>query len=196
MSEKKPFYKKKWFIGIMIFLVLAAIGGILSDDEEVPQENPASSEIDTGEVEDIVEEIELTINDIVKNIIVDNLGEQTNMKHDRIIDITIEDLENDNKTIDITLVANENLTTNMTKSTIHKDSVEILEELYNHDEIEEVTLIWQLPLVDTYGNEETKNVMIVSINKEIANKINWSNFDYNNIPKIANDYWEHPAFNN
>ncbi len=95
-----------------------------------------------------------------------------------------------------TLHANENLTNSMTKGGILLESTNILKKLFTIDKVQEVTLIWQLPLVDAYGNKQTEPVLKITIDKEKAAKINWSNFDRNNLKGVVNTYWEHPVIKN
>src|SRR5690606_4973824 len=94
------------------------------------------------------------------------------------------------------LNADENMTNNMTRLSILMDTKKIFEHLFKVEGVSQAVLKWQLPLVDQYGNEQLGEVLRVEINKEIADKINWENFDYKNIPNISLDYFEHPAFNN
>lgn len=47
--------------------------------------------------------------------------------------------------------------------------------------------------MDQYGNEKKDNVMKITLNRETLDKINYDNFLHNNLPKVANQYWEHPA---
>jgi len=57
--------------------------------------------------------------------------------------------------------------------------------------VEFINIEWQVELVDKFGNAEYTPVMRLDFTKEILDKINWDNFDYNNLDKIADDYWEH-----
>jgi uncharacterized membrane protein len=163
---------------------------------EVESEQEVKEEPDE-EQQEVVEEKELTIDELVHKAIVDAVGKKTNMDNDRIIDIQVNDhlgTEEDNDYIIIAkLFANENLTANMTRKGILKQSTEVFEPLFSTDGVTEVVLMWHLTLVDAYGNEKDDTVVKVTLSKETADKINWDNFDYNNYTTIADDYWHHAA---
>jgi hypothetical protein len=40
---------------------------------------------------------------------------------------------------------------------------------------------------------KSETVMKITYAKETMDKINWNNFLTDNVPVVANDYWEHPA---
>ncbi|MCU7756887.1 hypothetical protein N7988_28070 (plasmid) [Bacillus cereus] len=50
-------------------------------------------------------------------------------------------------------------------------------------------------MTDTYGNKSSDPVMKIQITRDDFNKITFDHFDYKNIPKVATEYWESPAFN-
>lgn len=51
------------------------------------------------------------------------------------------------------------------------------------------------PLQDSYGNISEDIVIKATFNNETIKKINFDNFDYNNIPSIADEWWNHQALN-
>ncbi|MEC0036103.1 hypothetical protein P4L29_16780 [Bacillus cereus] len=71
----------------------------------------------------------------------------------------------------------------------------ILKKLSKEKEIQEVIFVWKAELTDTYGNKKNDPVMKMNIDRESLDKINFKNFDHNNIPNVVKDYWEHPAYN-
>lgn len=71
----------------------------------------------------------------------------------------------------------------------------ILKKLSKEKEIQKVIFVWKAELTDTYGNKKSDPVMKMSIDRESLDKINFKNFDLNNIPNVVKDYWEHPAYN-
>ncbi|QDQ03287.1 hypothetical protein FOH38_01935 [Lysinibacillus fusiformis] len=73
------------------------------------------------------------------------------------------------------------------------DSVKILEPLSKVNNIKQINVAWQLPLVDKYGNEKDATVMKFSIDKATLDKINWDKFLTENFPEVVNSYDEHPA---
>ncbi|PFP97717.1 hypothetical protein COK06_13060 [Bacillus cereus] len=73
------------------------------------------------------------------------------------------------------------------------DTISILKDIKDEKEISEITFFYKYPLVDAYGNEKKDNVMKLQFNRETLDKINYDNLLHDNLPKIANQYWEHPA---
>ncbi|PEL17641.1 hypothetical protein CN599_16370 [Bacillus wiedmannii] len=73
------------------------------------------------------------------------------------------------------------------------DTISILKDIKDEKQISEITFFYKYPLVDAYGNEKKDNVMKIQLNRETLDKINYDNLLHDNLPKIANQYWEHPA---
>lgn len=107
----------------------------------------------------------------------DNLG--TDDPNDKIVLLTAE--------------AKESATQNYTRKGMWMDTISILKDIKDEKEISEITFFYKYPLVDAYGNEKKENVMKLQFNRETLDKINYSNLLHDNLPKIANEYWEHPA---
>ena len=129
------------------------------------------------------EEANKPVDEKAKAIAVDVLGKE-NVKEVK--------LAND-KDLFLTLTAKDNLTANMVRKGMLMYSSEILEKTAKLDGYESVNFIWQLPLVDHYGNEEVNDVMTFWLDTETLGKINWENFDFDNLTDISTDYYEHPA---
>lgn len=51
-----------------------------------------------------------------------------------------------------------------------------------------VNVRWDTKSLDVYGNDSTTSVMMLDISGAEINKINFSNFDYNNLEKISDFY--------
>lgn len=93
----------------------------------------------------------------------------------------------------ITLSGKDNLTSNMIKKGMWKDTSDMLKDIAKEKDISEVVFFWKFELEDTYGNKKNENVMKITYNRETIDKINFDNFSFNNIPTTANQYWQHPA---
>ncbi|WP_255256215.1 hypothetical protein [Bacillus wiedmannii] len=107
----------------------------------------------------------------------DNLG--TDDPNDKIVLLTAE--------------AKESATQNYTRKGMWMDTISILKDIKDEKQISEITFFYKYPLVDAYGNEKKDNVMKIQLNRETLDKINYDNLLHDNLPKIANQYWEHPA---
>lgn len=140
---------------------------------------------------------EKTIDEVVKEIIYDKVGKKSNMGEKRIIELQVNDNlgtpDKTDKIIIAKLYANENLTTNLTRDGILMDSKDLFEEIFKHKEISEAVLMWNLTLVDQYGNESVDTVLKVGLDRATADKINWKNFSYKNFENVAPQYFVHPA---
>lgn len=49
------------------------------------------------------------------------------------------------------------------------------------------------PLIDTYGNTSEEHIMRISLDRPTLAKINFAGFQIDNLPLIADEYWQHPA---
>lgn len=178
-------------LGIIVLLSIAitALAIIFSVLDDTPKQQKKMVEGNSQQVDNVQTQ--------VRQAIVDTLGETANTGEPKIIELQVNDhlgtANEKDKIVVATLHANENLTNNMTKGGILLDSTNILKKLFTINKVQEVTLIWQLPLVDAYGNRKTEPVLKITMDKEKAAKINWANFDRNNLEVVANTYWEHPV---
>lgn len=78
--------------------------------------------------------------------------------------------------------------------TLLDKSKNVMQKLFNLDEISEVQLIWNANLVDQYGKVENMKVLKIILKKETANKIGWDMFDVNQFENISDSYWAHDAY--
>ncbi|ETT85563.1 hypothetical protein [Bacillus mycoides] len=153
-----------------------------ADEEKKKQEKEATAPVEKKEesLEDKVKK--LASNEFGKGKVEsvkvnDNLG--TEDPNDKIVLITAE--------------AKENVSANFTKKGMWIATISILKDLKDEKNISEIAFFYKYPLVDQYGKEKKDNVMKITLNRETLDKINYDNFIHNNLPKIANQYWEHPA---
>lgn len=223
-KQKKPFYKKWWVWIIAIIVIFAwASGGEDTeetasepDESEAVEENEANEAEETNannEQEDIEEsgqneeteenapeEVSQekepdTLEEYVESIVDEVVGLEVG-DEERIVALEIEDAEQGGKFVYLNMIGDESLTLNTTKSGLWMDSLEIFEPIFERDEVSEVSVMWQLELTDQYGNSEYDMVMSTTFTKETAEKVNWENVLYENVPNIADSYYEHPALNN
>jgi hypothetical protein len=169
------------------------------EKEDVKKEEPKKDEVKKEETVKKSEpkKQEKTIDEVVKEIIYDKVGKKSNMGKKRIIELQVNDNagtpDKTDKIIIAKLYANENLTTNLTRDGILMDSKDLFEEIFKHKEISEAVLMWNLTLVDQYGNESVDTVLKVGLDRATADKINWENFSYKNFENVAPQYFVHPA---
>lgn len=79
------------------------------------------------------------------------------------------------------------------RATILDNSCKLLKDLQGRKDVGQVTLFWTGTLVDAYGNKSDTQVVKLTVSKATLDKINFDNFVYNDLPNIADSYWEHAA---
>jgi len=135
---------------------------------------------------------------IIEGKFIQILGQKTNMGEQRMrqVEIYTYDYVNNYQNVDIEYMADENFTTNMTKKSMWIGAMEVLEKLpaVLSAQVMKITLNPHFKLIDRYGNESIDRVMTIRVTRETWEKVNWDNFRMDNIPNIAETYWEHPAF--
>jgi len=97
----------------------------------------------------------------------------------------------------LTVEASENLSNSLIKHGMQRDVQDIVKKLYKNEKFQtlnEFTVIHKMNFVDTYGNKSFNKAQSVTLSAATIQKINWSNFDYSNFPKVADDYYLHPCF--
>lgn len=208
---KKPFYKKWWFITIVAFFVIGMIGSALESDEskqkrkneelalEQKKEDEKAKKIEVAAMKDKEEkqkEDSMSLDEKVIKIVNDKLGQTNNAKKDTIVESKVFEQGDETHNIILTLNASENLTNDMTRRSMWIDSISILEPLSKIEGTENIVIEWLYPLQDQYGNIEDKRIMMMNVSKEVRDKINWENFDVENLQNIAGEYFEHPALSN
>lgn len=181
---------------LVFFIAIGVVGG--SDAEEPALAEPKNEpEEVVEEEEEAEEELEsepdpLEPIDVARNVVEDTLKESA------LVDIEVNNYpENDSKVVLLTLNGSDNLTKNMIYKGMLIDSTDLAEAFKGSElEIHDLMMSWQMPLVDSYGNEEDGEVLRINLSGESLEKINFDNFLFEDIPNIADSYWEHPLFSN
>ncbi|MBM7838338.1 hypothetical protein JOC54_001594 [Alkalihalobacillus xiaoxiensis] len=191
---------------IVLFLAVGLTGGGNSDDpaeasaenevepavEEEEEDEPVIEETEEVDEQKDIEEEPLTPLEIATNTANDVL------KDGMLANIEVNNYpENDSKVVLLTINGSDNLTKNMIYKGMLIDSEKIAEAFKNSEiEIHDLMMSWQMPLVDTYGNEEDGEVLRINLSGETLDMLNFDNFLYDNLPSVADTYWEHPTFSN
>lgn len=109
--------------------------------------------------------------------------------------IKIEDADNNQYYIKVLLNANDNLTTSYIRLGMYDATETILRSLKERDDIKEITFEWWFPLTDMYGDSKDTVVSRIIFEGSTIKKINFDSFDYTNIPRVADVYYQHGALN-
>lgn len=212
MTEaQKPFYRKipgfrsgtKWKMIVAGVFYLALIGGIMEafsgSDQPAPDTAlPDNSSDNNQQIEDQVQPEELTAEEQVLAAIVSAVGEETNFDKDSGYRDRVQEFYEDTGEGEghyfLSLVANDNLSAGMIRRGILRDSADVFATVFTDaDHVEEILLEWLFPLVDDRGNSELGRVALITMTRKNADTINWPNFLTDNVPTVADTYWEHPV---
>ncbi len=200
MEKQKKKSVPTWALVVIILGVLALIGYLSPSSSPEETEEPVSEVVQErgGEQEEVAlddvqkeeEKEDLTTKERIEFIVVDELGSETNMGEERIVEILVYENE---EMIELVLKADENLTTTLTKRGMVSRTKDLTEQFFNSlDSLKELDVFWQLELVDNYGNSSFSDVMDFSIDRETAEKINWENITNDNFEGLTK-VWEHNA---
>lgn len=94
----------------------------------------------------------------------------------------------------VTAAGRDNLTQNMIHDGMMIGITDSLKGIKDVKAIKDASFNITFPMVDKFGNESESIVMKASLSADTRIKINWENFTFSNLPKIADSYWEHPSF--
>ena len=100
----------------------------------------------------------------------------------------------ENGVLTVQALGHDNFTEAMIKKGMWMDVHDSLKDLKDNQDIKTITVSVLFPMQDAYGNSSDDAVMKMTFGPETRSKINWENFTWSGIPKIAEDYWEHPYF--
>lgn len=102
-------------------------------------------------------------------------------------------IHDDNKTLEITAHAEDNLTTGMIRDGILLGMKDTLKDIKSFN-FNKVLIYIKFPVGDAYGNTSIKQVAFGFFKKEDIDKINFENFNCENIPNVATNYSQSPMF--
>ncbi len=138
-----------------------------------------------------------TIEEKITDAINSSLGSKTNTDKQRVVSVEITKYDasmisaykyKNGDTVIYPLIkinADENITTNLQKSTLHDEAVKIAKAVFPVDQtIGDIIIYSQLPLKDQYGNTEDGTAVIYSMSRTLFDKVNWSNFSYRDLPTL------------
>ncbi|NLB52098.1 MAG: hypothetical protein GX808_04075 [Syntrophomonadaceae bacterium] len=165
----------------MLFVIVAIISSCLGGkSSDKPDEAVAPLQLS-----------EMTIEEYAPYLIKETIGEKSNTDKTSLITVTVDDPG----MITLDLNASENFTKNTTRQSMLIKSPEIFGMAFaDRSELNSITINWYLDLVDLRGNEKVGKVMTITFDRENAETINWENINPENIPLVADQYWEHSLF--
>lgn len=168
-------------VGVFFFIGIIGTTIDVKDTEKNETQKPATNKSTST----IAKTPETLLNEVAKKA----LGEKL---------ISTEIIQDDG--MDIAIVrfkGSNNLTNRYIKIGMWLSAKDVFQKIYSNKslKLDSVCVHGYFPLTDVYGNSKDSIVMRIEFNRETAGKVNWSGILTENIPVAANDYWEHPAFN-
>ena len=90
--------------------------------------------------------------------------------------------------------ASDGFSNNQARKGTWRMDTKIFSALYSSEiSIASIKIVNNATLVDKYGNKSDEAVMMATVSQTLAQKIAWENFNSDNLPIVAEDYWIHPA---
>ncbi len=188
-------------IGIVSILVVLAGATMDTKPKDVSETTPnvTNSQKESNTVTSpVVAEVKpKTLEERISGIINSSLGAQTNTSKPRLISVEVSKYtpsmlsdygyksSDDVSSIFIIINADENITTNLQKSTLNKEAFELAKAVFPIDHTIADLIIWeQLPVQDKYGNIKDGTAIVYGISRPLFSKINLDNFFYNDLPNL------------
>ncbi len=169
---------RKW-TGVLLVLMLVLMAAIVT--------GCGGGETDKQPAVDVAN---MPIAEYAEYLVNEAVGEDTNNDKKSFIQAT-----GDAEQLTIEINASDNFSANMQKRSTLLKSVDVFKQAFTERaDINSLWLVWYLDLVDQKGNESTGAVMRIMVTKENAGTINWDNLIIDNLPRIADKYWEHPLY--
>ena len=142
---------------------------------------------------------------VAEKVLLDTLGKKANWKDNppRIKSISIMQLANNGRALDVTFRTDENMTENMIRSGFIMKCTDSTTKIFESPELKDITIIRfmaTLPLVDKYGKVEEDTVAKAQIPRKLSAKVDWANIGMDDVPALLNGeggyFWAHPAIRN
>ncbi len=163
----------------------------LTKEETQVEETKTTEAEPTEESETSSEKRELTEN--VKQLFYEVMGKTVNWedKPETIREFSLIYFSSvDKYSLQVRYRASDNLTKGFIRDSIFMNAKEFIRKLYTdpvYSKIIECHLFSYFKLVDQYGNESEEQVSKISLDREVAEKINWENMPYQKFIEIVKD---------
>jgi len=108
--------------------------------------------------------------------------------------VTNLEYDNDEKTLSITVKGKDGWSDESIGLGFYEDSTAVYRELAKDKRIEEAWVTITFPMKDTYGNVEDDEVMATWMSRETMSKINWENFNFQDLLDVVDGKSIYPQF--
>ena len=184
---------------LVLSLGLAACGDIEESSNGVEKESKIKTEesekYEVTPVEDV--EIDMSyanntsipLNDRLQKIATDLFGATTVQGTER--NITVDSMGD---AFFLKLMIDDGVTLNNTLEIAQRNTIDILEVLQRVEDWQMITINWQGNFKDSTGKSSIGSALAVGITKEDLEKIDFENFNPNDLKKVATNYGTHNDF--
>lgn len=107
----------------------------------------------------------------------------------------VTDLAISDGVVQVSIAGKDNLSSSLIRGGMLLQGYDILKALQGRDDLSEIVMRWTFPLLDAYGNSFEDVVMKIDITRATLEKINFDNFAFENLPGVADEYYQHAALN-
>lgn len=197
VNKKSPFGHPVVIVGLVFFglFVAGIVGSQFSDS--VPTQK-AEIEEEPKQVEGDRVDVDLSTEDEIRKLVSDRLVGENNMDKPYIREIDVVEQIDGGWGVFVEYNADDNLTSNLRKAGMEKKMSEIYTALYTSDQdIRIATVAAYFPLSDKFGATRDGAVYKTSMNKELADKVNWdvdsSLLELNILPGLWSASFLHPS---
>ncbi len=181
----KPFYKKWWFILIITFIVIGAIGTTMIGDDQKTSEKELKEKNDTIVIDmKAANDTSIPLEERIAKIATDLFGTTTTDGRDR--DIRVESMGD---TYYLKLMIDNSITKKKKLNDAQQNTVKLLKILKDVEDMGNIHINWQDHFKDDYGNPTTGSAITTVIKKTDMDKIDLANFQASDLKKIASYYY-------
>lgn len=210
MNAKNPWYKSKtvwkWigivFVAMFIFGKISEFTGLSDKLEEQKAEEKAADKAKWEEKAEEAKKQSAAVNERLAKAEAAEKERLAKRSDKEIITDSAKDIYGEDELLSVEYMDGVNVavikvksdhTPGLMRNKTLTSTTKLLKELKNVAELKSVDVNVISTLTDQYGNKSDDKVMSISVSRAVIDKINFDNFNYKNLPDIADDYWEHPA---
>ncbi|QQK79448.1 hypothetical protein HUG20_05770 [Salicibibacter cibi] len=126
--------------------------------------------------------------------ITSELGQVTSDNHDVIQSVSFNEGDTDQRAVlEAELITEDNITTDLIRTSTINLSAQILQRLSQIDEVEQIHLVWDIYVEPETGPGEFDTILDMTVNQENLQNIEGNRMDSEELDELAVDYWEKPA---
>lgn len=104
----------------------------------------------------------------------------------------VQNIDYSNNHLAAHLTTEDNVTTDLIRSSTLNRSALVLQRLSQIQDVEEIQLIWDIYFEPETGPGEFDTIFNMRFDQEVLSRVEWSTFNVENLEEISDDYWEEP----